>query len=99
MSEKNNIEMILKNILGDKCEDVINIFKDQEIDREDFVSIDKEVLIELGMKAFFIHLLSLFILRPDVALHWGSWGYTRATLLSVKKSRRKFCSVKSLVGE
>ena len=71
MSEKNNIETILKNILGDKCEDVINIFKDQEIDREAFVSTDKEVLIELSMKAVFIHLLSLFILRPGVALHWG----------------------------
>ena len=63
-NQNNDITMILKRILGDKCQDVIDMFKDQEIDAEAFYSLDKDVLVELGiyMQAFFIHLFSLFIL-------------------------------------
>ena len=45
----NDISSILKSILGGRCQETIDLFKDQEIDAEAFYSIDKYVLVELGM--------------------------------------------------
>ena len=53
-----DVSSILKRILGDSCQETIDIFNDQEIDTEAFYSLDKEVLVELGMHA--LHFLLLF---------------------------------------
>ena len=52
--------MILKGILGGKCQDIIDIFTEQEIDAEAFYSVDKDILVELGMQAFVIFLLLMY---------------------------------------
>ena len=58
-----DVSSILKRILGDRCQETIDIFNDQEIDTESFYSLDKEVLVELGMHA--LHLL-LFIFVDSI---------------------------------